>query len=148
FVIALQVSAMMSTGTLSRFAFLQSQFVLTHAPDAGSAFWLPARAALGDWHALLFVVAASGLLFAAVVARCAPRMADYVLAATSASHATPRNDVPVRAFRVGPASSALRLKERKLLLRDPWLISQSMMQLLYLIPPAMLLWGGFGNGNG
>jgi hypothetical protein len=36
FVIALQVSAMMSTGTLSRLAFLQSKFVLAHAPGADS----------------------------------------------------------------------------------------------------------------
>jgi ABC-2 type transport system permease protein len=41
----------------------------------------------------------------------------------------------------------LRVKERKLLLRDPWLISQSLMQLLYLIPPGVLLWGSLGRGS-
>ena len=148
FVIALQVSAMMSTGTLSRLAFLQSQFVLAHAPDLSSALWWPARAALGDWRALFFVGAGSVVLFAAVTARYAPRFADFILAASSAVHAAPRIESRVWRFRVAPVSSALRLKERKLLLRDPWLISQSLMQLLYLIPPAMLLWRGFGPGNG
>ena len=31
--------------------------------------------------------------------------------------------------------------------RDPWLISQTLMQILYLIPPALLLWITFGKGN-
>jgi ABC-2 type transport system permease protein len=34
---------------------------------------------------------------------------------------------------------ALRRKEWLLLLRDPWLMSQSLMQLLYLLPPFFLL---------
>ena len=147
FVIALQVSAMMSTGSLSRFAFLQSRFVLAHAPGEQSLFWLPARAALGDAYALLFVLGSSLLLFAAVTARYAPRFPDHVLAATSAAQESIRKELPTRAFRVIPIASSLRLKERKLLLRDPWLISQSLMQLLYLIPPAMLLWRGFGSGT-
>jgi ABC-2 type transport system permease protein len=36
----------------------------------------------------------------------------------------------------------LRRKEWTLLQRDPWLISQTLMQLLYLLPPAFLLWRG------
>src|SRR5262249_10584936 len=38
FVIGLQVSAMLSAGTLSRVAFLRSPYVLTHAPNIDSAF--------------------------------------------------------------------------------------------------------------
>jgi len=148
FVIALQVSAMMSTGSMSRFTFLESKLVLTHAPGADSVFWLPARAALGDWHSLLFVLGGSALLFAAVTARYAPRFADFILAASSTAQTPARLQTRARDFRVVPVASALRLKERKLLLRDPWLISQSLMQLLYLIPPAMLLWRGFGPDNG
>ena len=37
----------------------------------------------------------------------------------------------------------LRHKEWTLLLRDPWLISQTLMQILYLLPPALLLWVTF-----
>jgi ABC-2 type transport system permease protein len=42
----------------------------------------------------------------------------------------------------------LRRKEWLLLLRDPWLVSQTFMQMLYLIPPAVLLWRSFDDGNG
>jgi ABC-2 type transport system permease protein len=34
-----------------------------------------------------------------------------------------------------------------LLRRDPWLVSQSLMQLLYLVPPAVLLWRSFGDSS-
>jgi ABC-2 type transport system permease protein len=36
-------------------------------------------------------------------------------------------------------------KEIVLLCRDPWLLSQSLMQLLYLVPPALLLWRSFSD---
>jgi len=34
-----------------------------------------------------------------------------------------------------------------LLRRDPWLVSQSLMQLLYLVPPALLLWRSFSDNS-
>jgi ABC-2 type transport system permease protein len=34
-----------------------------------------------------------------------------------------------------------------LLLRDPWLMSQTLMQILYLLPPWLLLWRGFERGS-
>ena len=48
FVVALQIAAILSTDTLSRFAFLRSDTVLAHAPHADSLFWWPARALVGD----------------------------------------------------------------------------------------------------
>ena len=39
----------------------------------------------------------------------------------------------------------MRRKEWTLLLRDPWLASQTLMQLLYLLPPALMLWRAFGS---
>jgi ABC-2 type transport system permease protein len=42
----------------------------------------------------------------------------------------------------------LRRKEWTLLLRDPWLMSQTLMQLLYLLPAAFLLWRNFYGGDG
>jgi ABC-2 type transport system permease protein len=41
----------------------------------------------------------------------------------------------------------LRRKEWTLLKRDPWLVSQTLMQMLYLIPPALLLWKSYEGGN-
>ena len=42
---------------------------------------------------------------------------------------------------------ALRHKEWTLLLRDPWLLSQTLMQLLYLLPAAFILWRNFRRGG-
>jgi ABC-2 type transport system permease protein len=42
----------------------------------------------------------------------------------------------------------LRGKEWTLLQRDPWLMSQILMQLLYLLPPAFILWRSFHEGSG
>jgi ABC-2 type transport system permease protein len=147
FVVGLQVAAMLSLGTLSRLSFLTSPYVLTLVPDIESAIWYPARAAMGDWHSLALVLGGSSFLFLMITARYAPRFANYALTASSRSHKDARERPSGRAFRVQPVSSALRLKERRLLLRDPWLISQSLMQLLYLIPPAVLLWNGLGRGS-
>ena len=51
------------------------------------------------------------------------------------------------AFRVGSRQQALRWKEFVLLRRDPWLVSQSLMQLLYLVPPALMLWRSFADSS-
>ncbi len=52
-----------------------------------------------------------------------------------------------RRFRSGTPAQMLRRKEWTLLLRDPWLLSQTLMQLVYLVPPAILLWLNFGSGG-
>jgi ABC-2 type transport system permease protein len=51
-------------------------------------------------------------------------------------------------FRAASPRRALRHKEWVLLRRDPWLVSQTLMQLLYLLPPAVMLWKSFGSGAG
>src|SRR6185295_19789531 len=50
-------------------------------------------------------------------------------------------------FRVRSPRRALLRKEFLLLARDPWLLSQSLMQLLYLVPPALLLWRSFSDNS-
>ncbi len=143
FVIGLQMAAIFSTGTTSRLAFLESEYVMAHAPDIHSMVWWPARAALGDWLYMAIVVAASLALFVVTTVRYAPRFAIYAVAASGVSQLSIRKRGARRPFRVETASSALRRKERLLLMRDPWLISQSLMQVLYLLPPALLLWRSF-----
>ena len=51
-------------------------------------------------------------------------------------------------FRAVSQQQALRRKEWLLLARDPWLLSQTLMQVLYLLPPALLLWLNFGRSAG
>ena len=147
FVIGLQMAAMFSTGTMSRLAFLQSAYVLAHVPAIDSMVWWPARAALGEAQALAAVAIASLAIFLATTVIYAPCFASFAIAASGVAHGGVANGEAGRAFRVETASSALRRKERLLLKRDPWLMSQSLMQLLYLLPPAVLLWHNYASGG-
>ena len=143
FVIGLQIAAMFSTGTMSRIAYLQSRSVIAMVPGIDSIVWWPARAALGDVAAFAAVFTISAALLFTAIVFFAPRFADYVLAATGVPQGGKTNSHATREFCVRNAPTSLRRKEIALLLRDPWLVSQSLMQLLYLIPPALLLWRSF-----
>src|SRR5205807_423995 len=68
FVIALQIAAILSYGTHSRFAVLTSDAAAAFAPDIESIVWWPARAALGDGEALLLLLASGLVLLVAVMA--------------------------------------------------------------------------------
>jgi ABC-2 type transport system permease protein len=148
FVIGLQVAAILSYGTISRISVLQSSAVLTHAPDLGSIVWWPARAAMGDWLALIGVLAVSLALLVAAIVLVSPRFGEYAVAATGADASRVSQAGRQIAFRKTSPRRALRRKEWMLLRRDPWLVSQTFMQMLYLIPPAVLLWRSFDDGNG
>jgi ABC-2 type transport system permease protein len=148
FVIGLQVAAILSYGTLSRTDVLQSDALLALAPDIGSIFWWPARAVLGDGTALVGVLAASFVLLAGAVAMVSPRFGEYAVAAASADSSPASRGRRRAAFRATSPRRALRRKEWLLLRRDPWLVSQTLMQMLYLVPPAVLLWRSFAAGGG
>src|ERR1700686_2815764 len=83
FVIALQIAAILSYGTLSRFAVLTSDAAAAIAPDVESFVWWPARAALGDAEALLLLLAGGLLLLGAVMAMFSPGFADTVVSASA-----------------------------------------------------------------
>jgi ABC-2 type transport system permease protein len=146
FVIALQIAAILSYGTLSRFAVLTSDVAAGFAPDIESLVWWPARAALGDGEALLFLLAGGLLLLGAVMAIFSARFADTVVR-VSVTASQVRRGNSVRTFRAGSRQQALRWKEFVLLRRDPWLVSQTLMQLLYLVPPALMLWRSFADSS-
>jgi ABC-2 type transport system permease protein len=148
FVIGLQVAAILSYGTISRATMLQSSAVLAHAPDLASIVWWPARAAMGDWLALTGVLAVSLALLAAAIALVSPRFGEYAIAATGVGASSVSQTGRQSAFIKTSPRRALRRKEWTLLRRDPWLVSQTFMQMLYLIPPAVLLWRSFDDGNG
>ena len=147
FVIGLQLAAMFSTGTLSRLAFLRSSYALAHAPGLASLFWWPARAALGDGLAFATVILASLAVFVLTTVFYAPRFASYVFSAASIARDRVNHRRNRQTFAVRPAAATLRRKEWLLLMRDPWLISQSLMQLLYLLPPTVLMWRSFTFGG-
>jgi ABC-2 type transport system permease protein len=148
FVIGLQVAAILSYGTLSRVSVLQSQALLALMPGTGSIVWWPARAALGDGWALIGVLALSFAFLAAAIAAVAPRFGEYAITAAGVGAAPVSQARRGSDFRPASPQRALRRKEWALLRRDPWLVSQTLMQMLYLIPPAVLLWRSFADGNG
>jgi ABC-2 type transport system permease protein len=154
FIIAIQVVAIVSIGTMSQSAFFHSETVMAHAPDPASPLWLPARAILGDPIPLLVVLLIGGGMFAVPVFLLAGRLGDYAMAAASADLALGRStragftSLFLGRFRTTTNTALLRRKEWVLLLRDPWLASQSLMQLLYLIPPAIFLWRSYGETQG
>ena len=148
FVIGLQIAAILSYGTISRVSVLQSQAVLAHMPDSESVIWWPARAVLGDGVALFGVLVVSLAMLAAVIAVVAPRFGAYAISAASVDGSPVVQVRRATAFRATSPQHALRSKEWTLLRRDPWLVSQTLMQMLYLVPPAVLLWRSFDDGNG
>jgi ABC-2 type transport system permease protein len=148
FVILLQVAAILSSDTLSRFAILESDRVAALAPEAGSLLWWPARAVLGDAGALAGLLAASLALLGLAIAVFSKRFGDHVTATAGLTAAPGRRGAAARPFRPGSPARMLRRKEWTLLRRDPWLVSQTLMQVLYLLPPALLLWRSYGDGDG
>lgn len=145
FVVGIQIAAVASAGSLSRSTLLASPAVIAAAPDLGSPLWLPARAALGDVASTAWLLVAAALLLAAAIAVTAPAFARDAMTVAGLSEAPPATGKD-RAFRRRSRAQTLRMKEWRLLWRDPWLLSQSLMQILYLLPPAVLLWRDFGSG--
>ena len=139
FVIGLQIAAIFSAGNLSRYTALQSDWMLQHAPDTTSAFWWPARAVLGDYVALVAVVTFAVAMLGLSIAVFSRRFGEHSIAAVGVSSAAVRQRRWRLAFRRRSSARTLRHKEWTLLRRDPWLVSQSLMQILYLLPPALLL---------
>jgi ABC-2 type transport system permease protein len=154
FIIAIQVVAIVSIGTMSQSAFFHSEAVLAYAPGIDSPLWLAARGILGDAASLIVILAIGVAMFAVPVLLLAGRLGDYAMAAASADltlgHSARAGFTRGFLGRFGTTSGAalLRRKEWVLLLRDPWLASQSLMQLLYLIPPAIFLWRSYGDTQG
>src|SRR6202022_3668534 len=75
-----------------------------------------------------------------------PRFADTAVSA-SAHAGSGGQGTRAKAFRGGSRRQGLRRQEIVLLRRDPWLVSQTLMQLLYLVPPALLLWRSFADSS-
>jgi len=146
FVIALQIAAILSYGTLSRFAVLTSDAAAAYAPDLDSPLWWPARAAIGDGALLSLLLAGGLILLGGVMAIFSPKFADTVVRVAATARPV-RLGPRATAFRGGSRQQALRWKEFLLLRRDPWLVSQSLMQLLYLVPPALMLWRSFSESS-
>jgi ABC-2 type transport system permease protein len=148
FAIGLQVAAILLYGNISAGILTPPDALVAALPNEESPIWLPARAILGDWMALAFVAAAALTILATVTALLAPRLGDYSIAATDLAPPGGRSSRNGGVFATRSPMPALRRKEWILLRRDPWLVSQTLTQLLYLLPPALLLARNFGESTG
>ncbi len=148
FVIGAQAAAIISTGSIARLSFLRSEDFVALAPEAASAIWWPAHAIMGDMTALAVALGASLGLLALVITVFSANFGDHIVAASGAVYEGKKKQRPREAFRPTSTKRALRHKEWMLLRRDPWLMSQTLMQILYLLPPALLLWRNFGDDLG
>lgn len=148
FVIGIQAAAILSIGRMSQQAFFDSDLLRAHAPEITSWLWIPARAALGDLRALLACLITGVAALVVPMALLARHVGGYALSASSASLSTRRKLSRLGWFATASPRLLLWRKEWLLLWRDPWLASQSLMQLLYLIPPALMLWRFYGHDRG
>jgi hypothetical protein len=135
FVIGLQMATIVSYGTISQIAFLKSETLVAIVPAFESPAWLPARAILGDTQALLAVLAAAFTMLGASIVIFSARFGEHAIAAAGVSEGRPGQRGRYRTFRTASPKQMLRRKEWTLLIRDLWLASQTLMQLLYLLPP-------------
>ena len=147
FVVGIQAAAILSFGTMSRLLMFQSPGFVAAAPDLASPVWLPARAAIGDALALALVLVGALAALGIAIVVTAPAFARDATSAAGVSRGVPVASRRASGFRHRSQARALRWKEWTLLWRDPWLVSQSLMQVLYLLPPALLLWHDFGTNS-
>ncbi len=144
FVIGAQGAAILSTGKFSRLEIFRSESVVAGAPGPASLLWWPARAAMGEGATLAALLGLGLGLLAVVITVFSANFGDHVVAASGEAYEGKRQR-PRQRFRSASVKRSLRRKEWTLLRRDPWLMSQTLMQILYLAPPVLLLWRNFGD---
>ena len=152
FVIVLQFAAILSAGSLDRIAFLESESATRHAPEPDSLFWGITYATMGRPVPLALLLLVAVVVLALVIAVFAARFGPFAVAAAGVAQGHASREAHgdhgdwFRGFRNATPGQALRRKEWALLRRDPWLISQTLVQILYLLPAAFLLWRRFDSG--
>lgn len=148
FVIGIQAVAILSFDSYSRFALLSSPEFIASLPALDNWLWLPARAVMGDPIAAIVVVVTFFTFLAVTTTLIAPSYGRLAVAASGSSHIGRQRRKNKTVFAGRSPTQTLRRKEWRLLQRDPWLLSQTLMQMLYLAPPALLLWVNYGEGAG
>ncbi|RYE07318.1 MAG: permease [Hyphomicrobiales bacterium] len=148
FVIGIQAVAILHFGNMNRFALFADPEFITSMPALDSLVWAPAKGAFGDWPSLIGTVIIGFTALAGTIALASSSFGRHAIAAAgiSAQRQTQRHGE--LNFRPRSQKQQLRVKEWKLLARDPWLLSQTLMQILYLVPPALYLWISYGQTAG
>jgi ABC-2 type transport system permease protein len=139
-VLGAQVVAMLPEG-------MRVSILAAFTPPANGAgqglLWTPVRAAAGDPQAILTWTAFGAVIFALACILFGERFARAAVASSGAP--TNAGSSARGASRFGASvSTALRIKERRVVWRDPWLMSQLLLQAAYTTPIAVILWRGGG----
>ena len=117
--------------------------------DRNGLVWLPVRAVAGEPMDLVLWCLVSGSFFAVTVGLLGRIFAANAMRSTGApvnAARTNKSHSKMR-FRTG-IGRALRQKEWRLLKRDPWLISQILLQVVYTLPISIVIWRSQGpNGS-
>lgn len=123
-----------------REAFLArvNAFSASPAFDAGSPLIWPARALLGQAGPAATVFAASALAFFVTTGVLGRRFAHNAAAGAGREAGSRRARGTAGGFSRGPFRATVR-KELRLLARDPALMSQVLLRLLYIVPLLLLL---------
>ena len=148
FIISLQGLAIMFGQGFSRLALLTSADTIQNAPELDSWVWTLAHAVMGQGWPLAMLCSASAICMILVVSYSARRFATDALATSGLAEGAGKQALFTGFRRKASVGSVLRRKEWNLLKRDPWLLSQSLQQLLYLVTPGLLLWVHYGQGSG
>ncbi|MDB5612954.1 MAG: permease, partial [Devosia sp.] len=117
FVIGIQAAAILYYGDMSRFALFQSQAIVDAAPRIDSAFWLPAKAAMGGIGELLIMLGIGLASLLLTVALASPSYGRHATSAAGLTHIRSQRRPAKRSFRNMSQRHALRLKEWRLLQR-------------------------------
>ncbi len=115
------------------------------APE--SLLWMPVRAMQGEWLPLLVVMAVAVGMFCVVVNLAHRRFVTGSQESMSGGRSGKVAKAIARAAPVfsGGLMRVLLVKEWKLLVRDPQIISQTLLQILYLIPLMFVAFRGERN---
>lgn len=109
-------------------------------PD--SPLWLPGRAALGEALPLLVMLALAGVAFVLTVTRTHRFFAHGLQQAAGLARTRARAPGPLRMRVRRSLFDTIVVKEWRLIVRDPQLISQVLLQLIYLLPLFVLVMRG------
>lgn len=113
--------------------------------DNANPLWIPARAALGDPLALTIWIAIAIASFIAAAYWFSRSFVSDAAAASAMGSRRRKADTTIRPF-LGGATWGLVRKEWRLLRRDPLLLSQIGLQIVYILPLMVVIWSSAGRG--
>jgi ABC-2 type transport system permease protein len=138
FILAAQIVAVLPTPWRDSVHAWIAEFSGHAAGNHHNLLRLPIDSLQGDFSAIAILLTVALLSFAAVVKLLGARFANASLSAVGASAgSTVHNPKPLR-FQSG-LGRCLRVKEWRLLVRDPNMLAQLSLQIVYTVPVAVVL---------